>query len=131
MMENTQRKLGITPGPWRPGHVVNDGHSCNCTYIFGNADQEGAVAKFYYGKDGDQFKGEYPTLEECKANLVLACAALELYEALERARAILSDLARPSANASIAHVWAQCVEVELLARKALSRANGGEYDDGR
>jgi hypothetical protein len=67
-----------TPGPWTPGHIVDDNHSCACRYIFGNDGRMGSVATVSL----DDGENDSPPVEEAKANSYLIAAAPDLYEAL-------------------------------------------------
>jgi hypothetical protein len=101
MMDNTQRKPGFTPGPWRA--VLGDyGMAYNQAYV--NVD-DGA----------DRVASVWCSREGYEANAHLIAAAPELYEALEKiAKADPVDLA-------LDPNWPQ-----RIACAALSRANGGE-----
>lgn len=71
-----------TKGPFGCGHIVEDGHSCDCGSIF-DSSRAGAIGEVFYGKEGDRFKDEYPSKkEEAKANLRLIVAALNALPAL-------------------------------------------------
>lgn len=59
---------GVTPGPWTPGHLCHDEHTCNCRYIFGNDDRMGCIATVEMD-DGQDMGSEYPPRAEAKANL--------------------------------------------------------------
>lgn len=59
---------GTTKGTWRPGHLANDDHSCDCGFVFDSLDRQGSIATVNMD-DGGQFGKEYPSRDEAKANL--------------------------------------------------------------
>lgn len=71
----TKALEGVTKGEWRPGHLANDDHSCDCGFVFDSLDRQGSIATVNFGKEGDQFAAEYPSRDEAKANLIYIIAA--------------------------------------------------------
>jgi hypothetical protein len=113
-----------TPGPWRPGHLVNDDHSCDCRHIFGNNDRMGCVAEVMVGKDDDQFKAEYPDRDEAKANMHLIAAAPDMLAALLATRALVSEAAQTGFNYATGD-WAERLYANQASLSAaISRAEG-------
>jgi hypothetical protein len=109
-----------TPGPWRPGHLVNDDHSCDCRHIFGNDDRMGCVAEVMVGKDDDQFKAEYPDRDEAKANMHLIAAAPDMLAALQNAKGFLDTPISRRRNAGDSFYS----ETVKSINEAISRAEG-------
>jgi hypothetical protein len=92
-IEKIERELrenldGVTKGPWRPGHLANDDHSCDCGFVFDSLDRQGSIATVNMD-DGGQFGKEYPSRDEAKANLKHIVAAQP-----ENIRALLDELSR-------------------------------------
>lgn len=64
--------------PWRPGHLLDDNHTCNCRYIFANEDRMGAVGEVYI----DDGKNDCPSVEAAKENLRFIVCAVNCHEEL-------------------------------------------------
>lgn len=84
---------GHTPGPWFPGHFVDDTHTCDCKYILGPV-HCGSIATINVNNGmliGEGGNGS-PPLEEAKANARLIAAAPDLLAENIRLRAALSQI---------------------------------------
>ena len=73
-----------TPGPWYPGHFVEDSHPCNCRSVISES-HAGAICEIKIDNRKRIARGgnDAPPLEEAKANARLIAAAPEMLAALE------------------------------------------------
>lgn len=77
--------MSHTPGPWMPGHMVDDDNACDCRSIL-SEHYMGSIATVdvWNGIEGiGNGDNDSPPLEEAKANAHLIAAAPDLLEALE------------------------------------------------
>lgn len=112
---------GHTPGPWYPGHFVDDDHSCNCTGIVSEHGPMGGIASVHIdnGKAIGDGGNDAPPLEEAKANARLIAAAPEMLEALMQVRRFVEahdhDETAPFALGIIDAAIAKATAAPLLA----------------
>jgi hypothetical protein len=104
-----------TSGPWSPGHMINQDHSCQCRYILGEGyfGSIAVVSKDNGLKVGDG-GNDCPPEEEAIANANLIASAPELYEALALLVADVKDY----------EAWQRPCHAVDVALAALAKARG-------
>lgn len=93
--EDLERMLSeATKGPWYPGHLCDDTHSCNCASILSETGIFGAVASVHVNNGLSISDGgnDAPSEEEAKANQRLIAAAPDLARELLAARKAVEAL---------------------------------------
>lgn len=91
----TETKAVHTPGPWMPGHFVDENSGCKCRCILSER-YMGAIAEIRIdnGLPISEGGNDCPPLEEAKANGRLIAAAPDLFEIVTRMVKEADDLAQ-------------------------------------
>lgn len=109
-MENY--KFEGTEGEWSSGHLINEDHSCDCSFVFSEG-HFGSIATINWSKEGGKLEdGDNPLIEEAKANLKLITASPLLLDACIKALEVI-EMRNDSGDSDIISTLKSSIEKSL------------------